>query len=288
MTVLRPIFIRPAAATRTAVNLASLLADDAKNIQNFELASANRGQGTKGLALSSKSGACACETAGSRLKIPYSKIQRRSYAYTQRVSWGSMKSIISIGTAVALFATPSFAKSSAAVYKPAIWEFTGDVIRSSVKCELSRIAREVKGIPPKKATAKVTVKRETANEDLGKLSLDIPELLTKAFASREQTVIVGEEIELIYNISVENGVNCSKNNKFSAGTYDCLKPNSAMLRDKTDLSTSIKCKTQVDVKRVVSSETGLKVWVIDVGPSGSATEKAVYSFEVSVPAPSKK
>lgn len=45
-----------------------------------------------------------------------------------------MKSIISIATAAALFASPSFAKSSAAVYKPAIWEFTGDVIRSSMKC----------------------------------------------------------------------------------------------------------------------------------------------------------
>ncbi|MBM7322709.1 hypothetical protein JS562_06165 [Agrobacterium sp. S2] len=198
-----------------------------------------------------------------------------------------MKSVISIVAAAALLATPSFAKSSAAIYKPAIWEFSGDVIRSSVKCELSRIAREVKGIPPKKASAKVTVKRETTNEDVGKLSFDIPKLLTKAFASRERTVVVGEEIELIYNISVENGVNCWKNNKFSAGIYECLKSYSAMLRDKTDVSSSIKCKTEVNVKRVVSSESGLKVWVIDLGPSGSATEKAVYSFEVSVPAPTK-
>jgi len=198
-----------------------------------------------------------------------------------------MKAGICLTAAVAIFATPTFAKSSAPVYKPAIWEFSGDVIRSSVKCELSRIAREVKGIPAKKATAKVVVKRETTNEDVGNLGFDIPKLFTKASVSRERTVVVGEEIELVYNISVENGINCTKNNKFSAGIYDCLKSYSAMLKDKTDVSSAIKCKTQVDVKRVVSSKTGLKVWVIDVGPSGSATEKAVYSFEVSVPAPAK-
>lgn len=196
-----------------------------------------------------------------------------------------MKAIVSFVAAMTVAATPVMAKSSAPVYKAEIWAFNGDVIRSSIKCDLSRVARDIKGIAPRKAQAKILVKLENTKEEVGELSFDLPKLFTKASAKREQTIVAGEEIELVYNISVENGLNCKKNNKFNTGIYDCLRDKGSILRDKSDVSSSIKCKNTIDVKRVISSQTGLKVWVIDIGPSGTASEKGVYSFEVSVPPP---
>lgn len=197
-----------------------------------------------------------------------------------------MKSVITFFAAVMIAATPALGKSSAPVCKPEIWEFNGNVIRSSIKCELSRVAREIKEIASNKNTAKVKVKLVNTREDSLKIPFDIPRLFAKPNYRSEKTVVVGEEIEIVYNISFENGKNCTKNNKFNAWIYDCLRDKSDIFRDKSDRSSAIKCNTSIDVKRVISSEANVKVWVIDIGPSLSSSEKGVYSFEISVP-PSK-
>lgn len=190
---------------------------------------------------------------------------------------------------IAFSATSSvsaFAKSGAKPYKPEIWEFSSAVIRSSLKCEVGRVAKSIgKSLPAYVSRAQITVKLENSREDLKKLKFKLPFWETQGEASNEQTVTAGEEIKVVYNISKANAdANCAKNNKFRIGVYECLRDKLAIWSDQgVEASGSFSCTSSVNVKRVVSGSLGTKVWIIDVGPSGSSTEKAVYTFKVDVP-----
>lgn len=195
-----------------------------------------------------------------------------------------MKAHLCIAMIAAAFATEASAKSSVRYTSNAI-TISPAVIRASAKCEIGKFAVYLKNRVPKGMnTSRVTVKRNHEVTQSSGLTFKLPWFASKADVAGERVQVNGDVATAEYNVRSENfDANCKKYNKFNFGIYDFAVQNVDLFQLGSQGKNSISITSAIKVQSTSSGSLAFKVWVLDVGPSGSVSQKGDYTMTVEIP-----
>ncbi len=176
--------------------------------------------------------------------------------------------------------------SASAQQSHAVNRFDSRTIDSSVKCELSAIARSLaqSHVDSARMKAHLTITGdETMNLSGGfTIGLPLPWLPSAGGTTSNQHEII-RGIEGDRNISVDNKINCKKSFVVDVGVISCFRDEGSFFLN----GDTITCSSKTTATGTVNASGKIQLWLVNVGPSGSLSKTRVFTVALVIP-PQKK
>lgn len=186
-----------------------------------------------------------------------------------------MKSVVQIAAGILFcaFSMPAQAQSQT------VYKYDADTIDSSIKCELSQVARLLgtakPGGPERMAIISVSGTETTTKKIGGGITL--------FGGSYETSIGRTRAAKGTRNIHVDNKINCRKSFVVDVGLLSCFREQRRLFLE----GQTITCSDTSMASAVANAGGKFDVWVLNVNLSGDYTKKREWKIEVSAP-PEKK
>jgi hypothetical protein len=189
-----------------------------------------------------------------------------------------MKQVVQaiIGILLCASFTPAQAQSQT------VYKYDADTIDSSIKCELSRVARflgkQKPGGPAMIAIISVSGTETTTKKVGGGVGL-----FGSFGGSYETSIGRTRGAKGPRNINVDNKINCKKSFVVDVGLFSCFQEQKRLFLE----GQTISCSDTSTASSAVNAGGKFDLWVLNVNLSGDYVKKREWKIEVSAP-PEKK
>ncbi|MCZ4432046.1 hypothetical protein O3S81_20255 [Agrobacterium sp. SOY23] len=171
-------------------------------------------------------------------------------------------------------------------YYPKIWDFSKDVINSSIKCELALAIRagNYSSIKPDLLKARITTVLESTKSVGTPVGLKFPLFNIGVSGGIDTTDASSRTYRSVFNISAGNFDDCNKRNIFQTGLLDCIRDALNDMNDRQQQDAFVSCKRTITVKYTGAASATAPVWLITSGPSTTGSNQVSHSITAVVPA----